>query len=126
MYPEDVAAFFQTVPNGTQVRLINDPVKVAWVDGELLLEVHPPVDYQGQTVEPVLAEFTDLLGKVLGTSTAAIHWDYAVETLQAARGMPVTVGLEAVQDAPANADAAAHARGPTDRGGHTRHTLRLR
>jgi L,D-transpeptidase ErfK/SrfK len=105
MYPEDVAAFFQTVPNGTQVRLINDPVKVAWVDGELLLEVHPPVDDQGQTVEPVLAEFTDLLGKALGSSTAAIHWDYAVETLQAARGMPVTVGLEADQDPPANADA---------------------
>jgi L,D-transpeptidase ErfK/SrfK len=103
MYPEDIAAFFPTVPNGTKVRLINDPVKVAWVDGELLLEVHPPVDAQGQTVAPVLAEFTDLLGHVLGNSTAAIHWDYAIETLQAARGMPVTVGLEAIQDSPADA-----------------------
>jgi L,D-transpeptidase ErfK/SrfK len=98
MYPEDIAAFFPTVPTGTKVRLINEPVKVAWVDGELLLEVHPPVDAQGQTVEPVLAEFTDLLGRALGNSTAAIHWDYAIETLQAARGMPVTVGLEADQE----------------------------
>jgi L,D-transpeptidase ErfK/SrfK len=51
MYPEDVAALFAIVPVGTQVRLINEPVKVAWVAGELLLEAHPPVDEEGQTVE---------------------------------------------------------------------------
>jgi len=34
------------IPVGTTVRLINEPVKVAWVDGELLLEAHPPVDAQ--------------------------------------------------------------------------------
>ena len=44
MYPEDVAALFPLVPVGTKVWLINDPVKVAYVDGELLLEAHPPVD----------------------------------------------------------------------------------
>jgi len=103
MYPEDVAAFFPTVPIGTKVWLINEPVKVAWVDGELLLEVHPPVDSEGQTIEPNLEEFSQLLDKALGPNTAAIHWDYARETLQAARGMPVLVGLEAVPDAPAAA-----------------------
>ena len=103
MYPEDIAAFFPSVPVGTSVRLVNDPVKVAYVDGELLLEVHPPVDAEGQTVEPVLAEFEQLLDLALGSSTAAIHWDYAIQTLQAATGIPVTVGLEAVNDAAAPA-----------------------
>ncbi|HUK02509.1 MAG TPA: L,D-transpeptidase family protein [Steroidobacteraceae bacterium] len=98
MYPEDIAALFPTVAVGTKVRLINDPVKVAWVDGELLLEVHPPVDAQGQTVEPELTEFEQLLNQALGQTTAAIHWDYAIETLKAARGIPVTVGLEADRD----------------------------
>jgi len=97
------------------VRLINDPVKVAYVDGELLLEVHPPVDAQGQTVEPVLADFEQLLDHALGTNVAAIHWDYALETLQAARGIPVTVGLEAdpnaVASQPAN-DAASASDSP--------------
>ena len=49
MYPEDVAAVFAAVPVGTKVRLINEPVKVAWVHGQLLLEVHPPVDAEGQS-----------------------------------------------------------------------------
>jgi len=35
MYPNDVAALFPLIPVGTPVRLINEPVKVAWIDGEL-------------------------------------------------------------------------------------------
>ncbi len=101
MYPEDVAALFPTVPVGTKVYLINDPVKVAYVDGELLLEVHPPVDDQGQTIAPQLAQFEQLLDQALGNTTAAIDWDYAVETLKAASGIPATVGLEADADATA-------------------------
>jgi L,D-transpeptidase ErfK/SrfK len=42
MYPEDIAALYSLAPVGTKVWLINEPVKVAFVDGELLLEVHPP------------------------------------------------------------------------------------
>jgi L,D-transpeptidase ErfK/SrfK len=98
MYPEDVAALFPTVPMGTKVRLINDPVKVAYVDGELLLEVHPPVDDQGQTIQPELTQFEQLLDQALGKTTAAINWDYAIATLKTANGIPVTVGLQADVD----------------------------
>jgi L,D-transpeptidase ErfK/SrfK len=100
LYPEDVAALFPQVPTGTKVWLVNDPVKVAYVDGELLLEAHPPVDSEGQTLEPNLEFLSQLLDKALGDNTAAIHWDYARETLQAANGMPTVVGLEAFLEKP--------------------------
>jgi L,D-transpeptidase ErfK/SrfK len=103
MYPEDVAALFPTVPVGTKVYLINDPVKVAYVDGELLLEVHPPVDDQGQTIQPELAQFEQLLDQALGATTAAINWDYAIATLKVSNGIPVTVGLQADVDSGAPA-----------------------
>jgi hypothetical protein len=80
---------------GTQVRLINEPIKVAWVDGELLLEAHPPVDAQGQSFEPDLDQFSAMLQAALGDTTVAIHWDYAREILQKADGVLATVGLEA-------------------------------
>jgi len=96
MYPEDIAELFPLVSVGTPVYLINEPVKVAWVDGRLMLEAHPPVDAQGQSVEPVLSVFEGLLEKAVGESVVAIHWDKAREELQAARGMPTVVGLEAV------------------------------
>jgi L,D-transpeptidase ErfK/SrfK len=101
MYPNDVEALFPLIPVGTAVRLINEPVKVAWVDGELLLEAHPPVDAQGQSFEPDLDEFSQLLQSAVGETTVAIHWDYAREVLQKADGVIATVGLEAENpDAP--------------------------
>jgi len=99
MYPEDVAALFPLVPVGTNVRLVNEPVKVAWVTGQLLIEVHPPVDAEGQVVEPDLQVLEPLLDQALGKDTAAIHWDLARETLQAATGMPTLVGLAAEPEA---------------------------
>ena len=100
MYPEDVAALFPLVPVGTKVRLINEPVKVAWVAGQLLIEVHPPVDAEGQSIEPDLQVLEPLLDQVLGNDTAAIHWGLAREALQAATGLPTLVGLAAEPDAP--------------------------
>ena len=108
MYPEDIEALFPLVPVGTPVRIINEPVKTAFVNGELLLEAHPPVDAEGQTYEPNLELFSQLLDKSLGPTTAAVHWDFAREALQKADGMPTVVGLEADLDpAPATADGSA-------------------
>lgn len=98
MYPDDVAALFAAVPVGTKVWLINEPVKVAYVDGDLVLEAHPPVDSEGQTVAPNLELLSHKLDEALGRNTAAIHWDFARAALQAATGMPTVVGLEADPD----------------------------
>jgi len=95
MYPEDIAALFPLVPVGTKVRLINEPVKVAWVEGQLLLEVHPPVDAEGQSIEPDLQVLEPLLDQELGNDTAAIHWDLTRDTLAAATGLPTLVGIAA-------------------------------
>jgi len=107
MYPDDVAALFPLIAVGTQVRLINQPVKVAWVDGELLLEAHPPVDAQGQSFEPDIDQFAEMLRAAVGDTTVAIHWDYAREVLQKADGVIATVALAADDpNAPAPAPAA--------------------
>jgi L,D-transpeptidase ErfK/SrfK len=95
MYPEDIEALFPIVPVGTKVRIVNEPVKVAFVNGELLLEVHPPIDAEGQTIEPDLELFSKLLDQALGPTTAAVHWDFARETMQQANGLPTVVGLDA-------------------------------
>jgi L,D-transpeptidase ErfK/SrfK len=108
MYPEDVAALFALIPVGTKVRLVNEPVKVAWVGGRLFLEVHPPVNEEGQSVAPDVRQLSQKLRHVLGDDAAAVHWDLARATLKAATGMPTLVGLAA--DAPARSAATASAR----------------
>jgi L,D-transpeptidase ErfK/SrfK len=113
MYPDDVAALFPLIPVGTDVRIVNEPIKIAWVDGELLLEAHPPVDAQGQSFEPNLDQFSQLLQAKVGDTTVAIHWDYAREVLQKADGVIATVGLEAENpDTPAPSTAATAGAAP--------------
>ncbi len=107
LYPEDIAALFPEVPVGAPVLLMNQPIKVAWLDGELLLEAHPPVDAEGQTLEPDLEQFSQLLQATVGDQVVAIHWDYAREVLKRADGVIATVGLEAELPAAANATQAA-------------------
>jgi L,D-transpeptidase ErfK/SrfK len=94
MYPEDIEALFPLVPVNTPVWLINEPVKVARVNGQVWLEVHPPVDAEGQKAEIDLEGFYALANSALGETPAAIHWDIVLETLKKAEGMPQMVGLE--------------------------------
>jgi L,D-transpeptidase ErfK/SrfK len=90
MYADDIAALFAAVPVGTKVWLINEPVKVAYADGKLLMEVHPPVAGTGQSVGP-----EQKLRDAVGKDTAAIHWEFARAALAAATGVPTVVGLRA-------------------------------
>jgi L,D-transpeptidase ErfK/SrfK len=113
MYPADVAALFALVPIGTKVWLINEPVKVAYVDGKLFMEVHPPVDGQGQAVEANLEVMSQELRRALGQDTAAIHWEFARQALEAATGKPILVGLQAHLD-PASAPTASGGKAAAD------------
>jgi hypothetical protein len=70
------------------------------VGGQLLLEAHPPVDAEGQSIEPDLQLLSEMLDRALGSATAAIHWDLARTTLQAASGVPTLVGLAADPEQP--------------------------
>lgn len=100
MYPEDIERLFPLVSVGTPVYLINEPVKVAFVDGELYVEAHPPVDAEGQVGEPNLEHFSGLLDAALGETTTAVHWDLARKALQTVTGIPLVVGLAADVDGP--------------------------
>src|SRR5579862_2237602 len=65
MYPEDVDDLFHRVSIGTKVWLLNEPVKVTYVEGELYVEAHPPVDSEGQTIAPDLGLLSQKLERLL-------------------------------------------------------------
>jgi len=94
MYPEDIEALFPLVPVNTPVWLVNEPVKVARINGQVWLEVHPPVDAEGQRAAVDIEGFYALANAALGETPAAIHWDFVLATLQQASGLPQMVGLE--------------------------------
>lgn len=44
MYPEDIETMFAQVPIGTQVHIINQPIKLGWLGDSLFVELHPPLE----------------------------------------------------------------------------------
>ncbi len=50
MYPEDIVSLYQQVKVGTPVTISYQPIKAAWQDDTLLLEVH--TDYLGRFDDP--------------------------------------------------------------------------
>jgi L,D-transpeptidase ErfK/SrfK len=113
MYPEDIEQLYSMVPVGTSVYLVNEPVKVAIVDGEVYMEAHPPVDDEGQVAPIDLNEFAARLDKALGPTRTAVHWDYALQNLGSGTGMPVLIGIQAEDDSPDLAPSAPVADGST-------------
>ena len=65
---------------------------------------------RGESFEPNIDQFAELLRAAVGDTTVAIHWDYAREVLQKADGVIATVGLEAELPVPAVKPARATAR----------------
>jgi L,D-transpeptidase ErfK/SrfK len=93
LYPEDIAELFERVARGTSVRLVNQPVLAAWRDGQLYLEVHPPL---AEEKHDLLAEADQALFDALeraGAAAASASLDRAtVERIVAEqRGIPLPV-----------------------------------
>jgi L,D-transpeptidase ErfK/SrfK len=90
LYPEDMARFFEMVPAGTRVRIVNDPYKATFREGVLYVEAHPPVDEDGvpHVDRAALAE--------LLRATLALHRvdreldpDWLEELTRQPRGVPI-------------------------------------
>ena len=71
LYPEDIEKLFGEVPIGTPVRVIDDQMRLAWVDGELYLALaptHAQIDQisQNQPMQPSVPK--DLHARVLAAA----------------------------------------------------------
>ncbi|MGB5131299.1 MAG: L,D-transpeptidase family protein [Steroidobacteraceae bacterium] len=100
LYPEDIEALYGMVPVGTSVTIVNQPYKWGWHNGELLIEVHPPL--QEDAVEPpTLTDLTRLIVEATSAEPLAIDWGTAELTWREARGVPAAVAARAVSVADA-------------------------
>ncbi|MEX1993584.1 MAG: L,D-transpeptidase family protein [Steroidobacteraceae bacterium] len=103
LYPEDIERLFGMVAVNTPVRIVNQPYKWGWHDGELLIEVHPPL--QEDAVEPpTLTDLTRLIVEATRTAPRPIDWISAERAWREARGTPTAVSSAAAQVAASQGD----------------------
>jgi L,D-transpeptidase ErfK/SrfK len=93
LYPEDIEALFQRVGRGTSVRIVNQPVLAGWRDGQLYLEVHPPL---AEEQHDLVAEAEAALSRAIeraGGAQAGVAIDHSAvaKIVAEQRGIPFPV-----------------------------------
>jgi L,D-transpeptidase ErfK/SrfK len=98
LYPDDIAELFAQVAIGTPVRVVNEPVKVGWVGGELYLEVNPDpdqsleLDETGKIAAPKPAKgLRELVTRAAGNEAKRVDWDVVERAGQKRIGVPTRV-----------------------------------
>ena len=94
LYPEHIADLFDNVSTRAKVSIVNQPVLAAWFQGELYLEVHPPLVEDNRN----LAELAhQALAHALarnpnaGTDNLALNEATVAEIIREQRGIPIPV-----------------------------------
>jgi L,D-transpeptidase ErfK/SrfK len=98
MYPEDISKAFSMFPVGTKVTVVDQPVKVGWVDDALYLEVHPTTS-QADRMEldgglPGYVFTEDDLGLIVATAgenARDLNWPLIRQVVRERRGYPVEI-----------------------------------
>ncbi len=97
LYPEDIVQLFDTTPLGTSVRVIHEPVKLAWVGRDIFLEVHPTIEDMTQLEEEARLEAArpeDLRPRIrefAGAETGRVDWQIAYRVAAERRGVPIRI-----------------------------------
>jgi L,D-transpeptidase ErfK/SrfK len=92
LYPEDIETLYGMVPVGTSVTIVNQPYKWGWRNGELLIEVHPPLQ-EDTSAAPSLTDLTRLIVEATRANPVAVDWIGAERIWREARGVPAAVSV---------------------------------
>ena len=114
LYPEDIAELFSKVEIGTPVRVVNEPVKLGWIAGELYLEVNPDpdqsleLDETGKIAQPRPAKgLRELVMRAAGKELKRIDWPQVDKAGQRRVGVPTRITKPLAPKAPPAAAAKA-------------------
>jgi L,D-transpeptidase ErfK/SrfK len=63
MYPEDIQSLYNSVPVGTSVYIVKQPIKVGWLNNILYIEAHPDLEGEEKTQDQRYAGALALIQK---------------------------------------------------------------
>lgn len=94
MYPEDIEQLFGMVPVGTSVRLIDQPVKVGRLNGELLVESHEPLEEDELPMKVTLEQAQRAVIAKTGPDMPGVDRAVLEAAVEQVSGIPVSISIE--------------------------------
>lgn len=96
LYPEDIEKVFQMVPDGAQVRVVNQPFVFGWHDGQLFLQAYTVLeddsrDWQKAQKKLLSRALSPRLQAALKSAGTSVDWQAVAGMTHAPRGIPVPV-----------------------------------
>ena len=100
LYPEDIEKFYQMVPLGTPVRVVNQPFLFGWHDGQLYLQAYTVFEDDARNWEKarktlLMKSMSPRLEKLLRSAQAEVDWAVIAQLTHAPRGLAVPVSTKA-------------------------------
>ena len=91
MYPEDIEWLYKFVKIGTPVQIIDQPIKIGWSEGNLLLSVFGPVDEDDDRETPGLSQVIEIINAEAHKFNITANEDAVRRATNIANGLPVVV-----------------------------------
>ncbi len=98
LYPEAIIRLFDMIPVGTKVTVVNQPIKVAWIDDELYLEANPSLAQSGAMEEmgevpeeKISNDEMNMIIKTAGEFKDRLRWPAIRTALKKRNGYPVAI-----------------------------------
>lgn len=98
MFPEDIGRFYDQVPVGAKITVVDQPIKAAWVGNKFYLEVHPTqtqatmMEREGAVPDYELSE-RDLayIMKKAGPGVEKLDWAAIRKVVKERKGYPIEI-----------------------------------
>ncbi len=90
MYPNDIERLFPIIKTGTAVEIVNQPIKVGWLNNKLYIEVYPELEGQQSSFGDRLTKAMDLIQK-LNSNVPVLDTDALRDALTLSNGLPVAI-----------------------------------
>jgi L,D-transpeptidase ErfK/SrfK len=91
MYPEDIERLFPEVQVGTPVNIVNQPVKLGWLEDTLFMEVHPPLEEDPTSEDELRGLALELIEEANRERPVDLLGRELLRVLREKRGMPVAI-----------------------------------
>jgi L,D-transpeptidase ErfK/SrfK len=98
LYPKDVADLFGMVQNGTEVRIVHEPVKAGWRGGDLFVEMHPALPEYAEPLNKAMEHAAQVISNNAKALNLNLDWSLISSMAKAGTGVPTLVASSRSQN----------------------------